>query len=136
MVGAVALNGWRVFSTSWETMNRKRFIKWVRTKLAPTLAPGDIVVLDNLRAHHNKIVHQLVRKRGARLKFLPPYSPDFNPIESCWALLKKRLRKMAVRAKDLLPKAARQARHEVKPAHVVAFAKHAGFRLHPSDHWG
>ncbi len=136
MVGAVALDGWRVFTTSWQTMNKLRFVDWVRNKLCPRLRPGDVVVLDNLRAHHAVEVRQLVRAVGARLKFLPPYSPDFNPIESCWALLKKELRRRAVRAKDALRAAARAARFKVSSNHVVQFARHSGYRLHASDHWG
>jgi len=136
MVGAVALDGWRVFTTSWKTMNKERFAEWVKAKLCPRLRPGDIVVLDNLRAHHSNEVAQLVRAAGARLKFLPPYSPDFNPIESCWALLKKELRRRAIRAKGALRAAARAARFKVKPIHVNRFTHHSGYRLHASDHWG
>lgn len=127
MVGAVTVEGWLTFTTSWATMNAERFTEWVRTKLAPRLKPGQIVILDNLRAHHASRVRELIEARGAELKFLPPYSPDLNPIESCWALIKKELRRCAVRAKDALRNAARRARFRVRPAHVAAFAAHSGY---------
>ena len=127
MVGAVTVSGWLTFTTSWQTMNKERFTEWVRTKLAPRLHPGQIVILDNLRAHHACRVRELIEARGAELKFLPPYSPDYNPIESCWALLKKELRRCAVRAKDALRRNARRARFRVKPAHVHAFAAYSGY---------
>lgn len=131
MTGAVTVDGWLAFTTSWSTMNKERFTEWVRTTLAPRLLPGQILILDNLRAHHAAQVRELVEARGAVLKFLPPYSPDFNPIESCWALLKKELRRCALRAKDALRKAARRARHHVRPDHVAAFAKYAGYVSQP-----
>ena len=65
--------------------------------LAPTLTPGDIVILDNLPAHKGAAVQAAVEARGARLRFLPPYSPDFNPIENAFAKLKALLRKAAER---------------------------------------
>jgi transposase len=127
MVGAVTVEGWLTFTTSWATMNKERFTDWVRTKLAPRLKPGQVVILDNLRAHHATRVRELIEERGAELKFLPPYSPDLNPIESCWALIKKELRRCAVRAKDALRNAARRARFRVRPGHVAAFAAHSGY---------
>ena len=100
MVGAVTVNGWLTFTTSWQAMNKVRFIEWVRRRLAPRLKPGQIVVLDNLKPHHAPRVRELVEARGASLKFLPPYSPDLNPIEPCWALEKKELNRVAIRDKD------------------------------------
>lgn len=129
MVGAVTTDGWLAFSTSWQTMNKERFETWVKRVLAPRLSKGQIVILDNLRAHHSEKVRKEIEKRGARVKFLPPYSPDQNPIEPCWAILKKDLRRKALRCKDELRVAARNARLKVKPEHVEAFAKHSGYRI-------
>jgi transposase len=69
------------------------FLTFVREQLAPCLAPGDIVVLDNLAAHKVKGVARAIRKAGAGLWYLPPYSPDLNPIEKVWAKVKAHLRK-------------------------------------------
>lgn len=127
MVGAVTVRGWLAFTTSWSTMNAQRFAEWIRTKLAPRLRSGQIVVLDNLRAHHTSAARYYVEQAGAELRFLPPYSPDFNPIESCWALVKKELRRRAERLAHRLRSAARTARFQVRPEHVAAFAEHAGY---------
>lgn len=74
-------------------INGESFLAYVEQVLVPTLAPGDIVVLDNLGSHKGKRVRDAVRSAGARLFFLPPYSPDLNPIEQVFAKLKHLLRK-------------------------------------------
>lgn len=127
MCGAVTAKGWLAFSTSWKTMNKDRFTLWVQNVLAPRLRPGQVVVMDNLRAHHAPRVRELIEERGASIKFLPPYSPDMNPIEPCWALVKKELRRCAIRDKQALRRGARRARHRVRPAHNLAFAIHSGY---------
>lgn len=81
-------------------MNGAAFRAYVEQVLVPTLAPGDIVVLDNLPAHRAGGVRQAIERAGARLLFLPPYSPDFNPIEQAFAKLKALLRKLAARTID------------------------------------
>ena len=73
---------------------------YVEKVLLPTLRPGDIVVLDNLGSHRSKAVRQLIRSAGAKLFFLPRYSPDLNPIEQVFAKLKHLLRKAAARTKQ------------------------------------
>lgn len=78
-------------------INGQTFTAWVEQCLVPTLAPGDIVVLDNLSSHKNKAVRHAIRTAGAKLIFLPPYSPDLNPIEQMFAKLKLMLRKAAER---------------------------------------
>ena len=78
-------------------INGDYFRAWVEQCLVPTLAPGDVVVLDNLGSHKGKAVRRAIRKAGAHLIFLPPYSPDLNPIEQVFAKLKTLLRKAAER---------------------------------------
>ena len=73
-------------------MDRTIFETYVRTQLVPTLQEGDIVILDNLPAHKSPAAEQPIRERGAWLMFLPPYSPDLNPIEMAFAKLKAHLR--------------------------------------------
>ena len=75
-------------------INRQSFSAWVEECLVPTLRPGDIVVLDNLGSHKSEAARKAVRAVGARLIFLPPYSPDLNPIEQAFAKLKTLLRKV------------------------------------------
>ena len=79
-------------------INGESFLAWVEQMLVPTLAPGDIVIMDNLGSHKGKAVRQAIRSAGARLLFLPPYSPDLNPIEQVFAKLKLLLRKAAERS--------------------------------------
>jgi transposase len=78
-------------------MNGDAFLAYVQQVLVPTLGPGDIVVMDNLPAHRRAGVREAIEAAGARLRFLPPYSPDFNPIENAFAKLKALLRKFAAR---------------------------------------
>jgi transposase len=81
-------------------MDRAIFETYVRTQLVPTLQEGDVVILDNLPAHKSPAAEQAIRERGAWLLFLPPYSPDLNPIEMAFAKLKAHLRAMAIRTID------------------------------------
>ncbi|HSU31532.1 MAG TPA: transposase, partial [Bryobacteraceae bacterium] len=75
------------------------FLSFLRQVLCPQLRPGDIVVLDNLRAHHVPGVAEAVAGAGAVLRYLPPYSPDYNPIEFAWSKVKARLRTLAARTR-------------------------------------
>lgn len=85
-----------------QPMNRLIFTAYVRQFLAPQLLPGDIVIMDNLSSHKNADVAFAIAERGAELLFLPPYSPDLNPIELAFAKLKTLLRKAAERTRDAL----------------------------------
>lgn len=78
-------------------INGAAFLIYVQTELVPTLKPGDIVVMDNLGSHKGKAVRHAIRATGARLLFLPPYSPDLNPIEQVFAKLKHLMRNAAER---------------------------------------
>jgi transposase len=83
-------------------MNRCIFETYVEKELAPTLDKGDVVILDNLAAHKSKAAEKAIKARGAWILFLPPYSPDLNPIEMAFAKLKAHLRARAVRTIDAL----------------------------------
>jgi transposase len=86
-------------------INRAIFETWVETQLAPALAKGDIVILDNLSSHKSAAAEAAIKAKGAWLLFLPPYSPDLNPIEMAFSKLKAHLRKRAVRTIEALWKA-------------------------------
>jgi transposase len=79
-------------------INGQTFTAYVEQCLVPTLKPGDVVIMDNLGSHKSKVVRRAIRAAGARLLFLPPYSPDLNPIEQVFAKLKTLLRKAAERS--------------------------------------
>jgi transposase len=83
-------------------MNRKIFDTYVETQLAPTLQPGDVVILDNLPSHKSEKAKAILKERGAWFLFLPPYSPDLNPIEMAFAKLKAHLRRIKARTIDTL----------------------------------
>ena len=83
-------------------MNRCIFETYVEKELAPTLDKGDVVILDNLAAHKSKAAEKAIKARGAWILFLPPYSPDLNPIEMAFAKLKAALRKAAARSIEAL----------------------------------
>jgi transposase len=129
MVGAIRADKWLSLATSWGAMNRARFIDWVRRYLIRQLRPGDVVVMDNLAAHKAQQVRELIEAAGATLRFLPPYSHDFNPIESAWALIKKRIRSVAPRTGPTLRHTAQRARSVVRPRHCRNWFAHAGYEL-------
>ena len=81
-------------------MDGECFLAYVEQVLAPSLAPGDVVVMDNLPAHRVSGIRIAIENAGAKLLYLPPYSPDFNPIEQVFAKLKAHLRKAAARTVD------------------------------------
>ena len=81
-------------------MDRRIFETYVETQLVPTLEKGDIVIMDNLPAHKSPLVQKAILDRGVRVLFLPPYSPDLNPIEMAFSKLKAHLRARAVRTID------------------------------------
>ncbi len=81
-------------------INGEAFLAYVRDFLVPTLSPGDVVIMDNLGSHRGKAVRQAIREAGAKLIFLPKYSPDLNPIEQVFSKLKHMLRRAQARSYD------------------------------------
>ena len=103
------------------------FRAYVEQVLAPALAPGDVVVLDNLRAHRVDGVRQALAAVGASALYLPPYSPDLNPIEQLFAKLKALLRTAATRTVDALWGAIAQALDAFSPTECAHYLAHAGY---------
>ena len=103
------------------------FLAYVQQVLRPTLRRGDVVILDNLPAHKSAGVREAVEAAGARLLFLPPYSPDFNPIENAFAKLKALLRKAAARTVDELWSAVASAIDTFRPAECANDFAAAGY---------
>lgn len=101
-VGALTLRGMIAPFVIDGAINRASFEAYVEKVLVPELRPGDVVVMDNLSSHKGPRTRALIEAAGARLLFLPPYSPDFNPIENAFAKLKALLRKAAERTVDAL----------------------------------
>lgn len=108
-------------------INGERFRLYVEQVLIPTLRPGDIVILDNLGSHRGKAVRQAIRDAGAKLFFLPKYSPDLNPIEMLFAKLKHLLRKAARRSADAICQAIADILDAANPLQCRNFFTHAGY---------
>lgn len=108
-------------------MNAIAFRAYVEQVLAPTLSPGDIVVMDNLPAHKGAAVRAAIEAAGASLLRLPPYSPDFNPIENAFAKFKSNLRKAAARTVDALEAAIADAYRAFTPNECANYFAAAGY---------
>lgn len=108
-------------------MTTELFEGYVRLVLAPTLRPGQIVVADNLSAHHGSAVRAVIEARGAELRYLPPYSPDFNPIEEAFSKVKQALRCAQARTEDDLRSATWQAFATITPADAAGWFAHCGY---------
>lgn len=108
-------------------MDTQALRTYVQQVLLPTLRPHDIVIWDNLRVHEDPISAELIRSAEAILKFLPPYSPDLNPIEHAWSLVKERLRQVAARTWNGLIKALDKALSGVGEEHALAWFSHCGY---------
>jgi transposase len=108
-------------------INGERFRLYVETVLAPTLKPGDIVIMDNLGSHKSKAVRTAIRAAGARLLFLPKYSPDLNPIEQFFAKFKHHLRKLAARTVETVCNGIGSILETITPQECRNYFANAGY---------
>jgi transposase len=108
-------------------VNRESFDAWVETQLIPLLKPGDIVVLDNLSSHKSARARKAIKAAGAHLFFLPPYSPDLNPIEQVFAKLKTLIRKAEARTVDDLCEAAGRVLEMFSATECARYLRNAGY---------
>jgi len=108
-------------------INGEWFLAYVEQVLIPTLSPGDIVVMDNLGSHKGKAVRRAIRTAGAHLIFLPPYSPDLNPIEQVFAKLKALLRKAAERTVEATWRRIGQLLDRFTPAECANYLANSGY---------
>jgi len=113
-------------------MNGKAFLAYVRQVLAPTLHLGDLVVLDNLSSHKAAGVREVIEAAGARLLYLPPYSPDLNPIELAFSKLKWLLRSAAERTVDALWSRLGQLLDAFPPQQCRNYFRHCGYPVSPA----
>lgn len=108
-------------------MNGEVFLAYVRQHLVPTLQPGDTVILDNLSSHKRAGVREAIEATGARLEYLPPYSPDLNPIELAFAKLKALLRQAAARTIESLEQVIAELIERFKANECLAYFQHCGY---------
>jgi transposase len=121
ILGAMSLKGMVATMTIEEPTDTDIFLAYVEHLLYPVLKPGDVVVLDNLSAHKAPAVRAWIEKAGAEMLYLPPYSPDLNPIEKAWAKLKKLLRAAQARTKQTLDQAITEALPSITPDNAKAW---------------
>lgn len=115
VLSSIRLDGEKAFTTYQGGTTGERFVQYLKEILLPTLRPGDIVVMDNMRSHHVKAVREILEAKGMKVLYLPPYSPDLNPIEKMWSKMKAILRRWKIRTLDLLPDAIQNALSCVSP---------------------
>ncbi len=108
-------------------MNGDWFCHWVETQLAPSLSEGDIVVCDNLSVHNNARARVAIEAKGAEVRFLPPYSPDLNPIEQVFAKIKGIVRSLAPRSFDTLCEAIKAALNAISQQECANYIQNAGY---------
>ena len=110
-------------------VNGDVFEAFVEQVLVPQLRPGDIVVMDNLSSHKRQRTRERIESTGATLLFLPPYSPDFNPIEMIFAKIKQLLRSLACRTRDALWQAMQSVLDQITPNDARHCFRHCGYTL-------
>ena len=103
ILSSIRLDGSCIYTTYQGGTTAERFESYLKSDLFPTLSPDDIVVMDNMRSHHAKVVKNLLDEKHIQYLYLPPYSPDYNPIENMWSKIKANMRKQKVRAVVPLP---------------------------------
>jgi transposase len=129
LLGAMSAEGLLATMTVESSTDGDVFLAYLEQVLCPRLQPGQIVVMDNLAAHKVPGVRELIEATGAQLWYLPPYSPDFNPIEQCWSKVKQKLRSLQARTVDSLEQAISEAIATITPDNASAWFAHCGYDL-------
>lgn len=127
IVSSVRADGTTVPMLLSGALNGEKFKEYIGRYLVPTLHRGDIVVMDNLRCHKVEGVEQMVEEAGATVEYLPPYSPDLNPIEQMWSKIKAFLRKVKARSQELLADALPNAFASVSSKDILGWFHHNGY---------
>jgi transposase len=130
ILSSIRLDGTTIPFVFEGALNGDLFRAYVTQWLAPSLKPGDIVIMDNLSSHKVSGVIEAIEATGASVMFLPPYRPDLNPIERMWSKIKAILRKLKVRAKALLEEAIAQAFNAISLSDIAVWFKHDGYGLY------
>jgi transposase len=128
MISSMRLDGSTACMVVDGATNKEVFQAYVKHILLPTLKPGDIIVLDNLSAHKNKEIQELIESVGAELWYLPPYSPDLNPIEKMWSKIKAILRTLKARTEQSLINAIAKALEAITANDAKGWFESCGYR--------
>ena len=127
-IGAIDLNGWRTGLSVSGAVAGETMIFFVAEMLAPTLKPGEVVILDNCAVHKMEEIEEAIEARGALALFLSPYSPDFNPIENCWSKVKTILRGLKPRTLEELLDGLVKAFSSVTKQDILGWFNHCGYQ--------
>lgn len=130
ILGTLSAQGLEAVMTVDGATDAAVFRAYVQQVLAPTLHPGEIILMDNLSAHKVKGIREAIEATGAHLVYLPPYSPDYSPIELCWSKLKTVLRAAKARSRDVLDQAVTTAIATITSEDAHHWFAHCGYALH------
>jgi len=130
ILGAMSTRGMIATMTIEEATDTDIFLAYLDHVLCPQLRPGDLVVMDNLSSHKVKGVRERIEAAGAELLYLPPYSPDLNPIEKAWAKLKLLLRSAKARTRQILDQAITDLLPKITPDNAQAWFRFSGYAVH------
>ena len=130
LLGAMTSEGMLATMTVESPTDGEVFLAYLDQVLCPQLRPGQVVVMDNLGAHKVSGVRERIETTGAELRYLPPYSPDFNPIEQAWSKTKQRLRSAKARTLEALEDAVTQALASITAQNASAWFRHCGYAIH------
>lgn len=131
LVGALGIKGVTAVMLLKGAIDGEAFKAFVKQALAPTLKPGDIVLMDNLNIHKVAGIEKIIKGKKATLRYLPSYSPDFSPIENCWSKVKEFLRSTAARTEYDLQEGVKNALNKVTETDVKGWFKHCGYSIEP-----
>jgi transposase len=129
LLGLFGVSGMEALQTHTGSVKAERVAQFVREAVLPCLKPGDTLVLDNARIHKADLLRPLLGEAGCDLLFLPPYSPDFSPIEPAWGKIKSVLRALEPRDREVLRAGIAQAAAQVTPADARQFFRHCGYQV-------
>lgn len=129
LLGAITCSGLLASMTIEASTDTDVFLAFLDQVLCPQLRAGQIVVMDNLSAHKVAAVRAKIEAVGAQLLYLPPYSPDFNPIEKCWAKIKQILRSLKARTAEALDEAITQALASITTENARGWFQHCGYQI-------
>ena len=129
LIGAIGLTEVRATMELEGTVNGQAFEVFARSFLGPNLGPGDVVIWDNLPAHKMQSVRAAIEERGAKVLFLPPYSPDLNPIELMWSKLKEIIRSFAPKTARAFHRALEKALEQISQSDLLGWFRHCGYRV-------
>jgi len=129
LIAALGIEGVRCSTVVDGAVNGDVFESFVERVLVPALSPGDVVVMDNLSSHKRARTRELIEGAGAELVFLPPYSPDLNPIEMVFSKVKQKLRSLSCRTREQLWRSMQKVLDTVTPSDAANCYRHCGYTL-------